>query len=739
MSGDLNTDAQVLGRIPPGLRTRTPSPGRGLLTASVIAASFAFAGATLADTGDVGVAQLTAPSIKVVSNGKEYTTLSSQYSDIVVKLRIQLDAEVSGRVKSWSAWPEIYGKQAGLYGLQWIEFKASGKTVSYPFGNRPKKVDRTETMRIEQADYADLVIDGCNRLAENLRSSGMSDAAIFSSDYDVEIGVWGGLQYEMTGLDNIIDLPVEAVLNPTFKVKCEKTKIGPVTVGLLKEVQSASLEAEVKKGFTGDCKLEFSGSITTKKANEEVEFRYAGDSGNESALHKVTTGDNKSVSFKHDYKLPKNAAPSGKIRMVGVSSYFTSNWANYEIDCAANTGSDTVTTLLPPKATILEISVIGETLVGDRHSCPSKIRYRGLLEGRGPGQGAVSLLANLTNTETRLYEFEQDEKQFIAMAHDLVWDAASLAELGYQQSVDFKMNVTNSANEIVDTASVKKTFSCKPLISTAKVTAEVSRTAKTGGAYICPVRYKLRGLLQAGASVSGQVVMNAGETVIGPVPFSVENGKLKPFGPIELNLSWKGVGLTGSSPQQAVDLEILVSGGPGGVLLKSGTEKKIFHCAKMEEVALGGGSRDGSTAGPAKMPGNAIGGAGRMTTGKPKPTHSQQAMGGVKVLQQVPGFAILSPKGSAKKGEIRLSGGKPKTAYLLTYYRKANGGYLPLRSAGLPKKMTGTSAKFKLRALKGGRHWRLEVCPSGQRTKTACKTSDFQLPLVAGPAKMKKK
>jgi hypothetical protein len=94
-----------------------------------------------------------------------------------------------------------------------------------------------------------------------------------------------------------------------------------------------------------------------------------------------------------------------------------------------------------------------------------------------------------------------------------------------------------------------------------------------------------------------------------------------------------------------------------------------------------------------------------------------------------PALAIMAPKGTVRRGEIRLTGGPANATYELTFYRKIYSSYQKASGAGLPNQMTGLSASFDLGALDGARQWRLEVCPvmDGQGS---CKTSDFRVPVI---------
>ena len=109
----------------------------------------------------------------------------------------------------------------------------------------------------------------------------------------------------------------------------------------------------------------------------------------------------------------------------------------------------------------------------------------------------------------------------------------------------------------------------------------------------------------------------------------------------------------------------------------------------------------------------------------------RQTVAACKIVVVSTAFDILAPKGQVREGRIQLSGGAANAKYDLHFYRGDKGGFKRVRSAQLPRQMTGRTATFNLKALSGGLDWRIEVCPAGtpagKAGKTACKTSDFRI------------
>ena len=539
------------------------------LATTMIVTAVGFPGVVAADSVSVEVTDVTAPTLEVENDGKNYTALSGAGGDIAVDLHLKMDAGLSGKVKFWRIWPELNAQKFG----------DSVKSKSYAIGDRPKTVDRVETISIKPADYAKVAVQACNSHAKQLRIQGKGNAAIFASDYNIWISVTAGWQYEMTGVPSL-QPPQEAQLNPAVEVICKKTAmmIGEPAAQVAL-VKSASLEAGTQNALLGGCSLKLFGSIETNQPNRLVKFRYADETGKKSDVKSVLTGSTKTVDFSHDYDLPKNGgALSGKVRMEGVGTDFVSDWAPYEANC--NSGPDDLMTELPPKATIIQTSIIDEVVVGSRYVCPSQIRYRGVVEGRGPAKGAAALLADGKSVNFKLHDLKMGDKQYLTTGYDLDWGLAQIAQYGAQQSVEFRMNVTNASNQVVDTVSKTVTFSCKPVISSLSVTASVEERALVDGGFFCPMTYKIGGSVQAAGATVVKAVLRADGKEVASIPLSLKKGDDRSLIPVALDLSWLGVQPTSNGLLQQVPLELSLFG-PGNTKFASDSKTQLFQCQRV--------------------------------------------------------------------------------------------------------------------------------------------------------------
>ena len=432
-----------------GAGRRNASARHGLLTAAVLAGSVGFAGTAAADSGNVFVQWLNAPPIKVASLGSEYTEVAGSPAPILGSLMVELDAGASGRVKSFEAWPKL-----SMVEGTWHDFWDHSHSESYGLP-RPKTVRTGVGLNIPKSDYADFMVSACNFHADRLRQQGLSNSEIFGQDRQYKIRVGGGLEYEMSGLANVVPIPEEVHSwnsLPAVTLTCQRDdSLDPPTASV---VSQAILVAQAARGATGGgkCELQLTGSIITQQPNLDVTFVYVDDKGQQSDLKSVVTEADGDVGFKHDYPL-SDGIKSGKIRIVGQSHPFTSNWAAFESDCVGP--AQDVAAVLPPKAESLKFFerdvVMHRGLV-----CPAQIVVVGTLKGRGKLTGGVALFAAGLPKALAQYNIDNDEEFYIKGEHTLSWGPTQA-----QQTVTFAINVTNTSGAIVDQLEKTEHFACR--------------------------------------------------------------------------------------------------------------------------------------------------------------------------------------------------------------------------------------------------------------------------------------
>jgi hypothetical protein len=419
-----------------------------LVAAAVAGAAFAFAGTAAADIGNVGVQWLNAPPITVESDGGKYTEVVNSAAPIQGSMMVGIDAGASGRVKSWEGWPML-----GLGEHAWENFWDYGYTESYGLP-RPKVVSTAFPFSIPRSAYANFMVSACNSHADALRSQGRSNSEIFGQDRQYQIAVHGGLEYENSGIAGT-PLPQEVRGWESYRkvtLICQRDDgLDPPAASV---VSQAILVAQAARGTTGGgkCELQLSGSIIGETPNLDVTFVYVDDKGKQSDLKKVTTEADGDIGFKHDYPL-SDGIESGKIRIVGQSHPFTSNWAAFESDCVGP--AQDVATVLPPKAESLKFFE-HDVVMHRGLLCPAQIVVVGTLKGRGKLTGGVALLAAGLPKALAQYSIENDEEFHIEGEHTLSWGPTQA-----QQTVKFAMNVTNTSGAIVEQLEKTEHFACR--------------------------------------------------------------------------------------------------------------------------------------------------------------------------------------------------------------------------------------------------------------------------------------
>ncbi|NIA69590.1 hypothetical protein HBA54_13395 [Pelagibius litoralis] len=401
-----------------------------------------------------------------------------------------------------------------------------------------------------------------------------------------------------------------------------------------------------------------------------------------------------------------------------------------------------------PKTVKLVVVPQGTVVQGD-YVCPAEVRMiAGVVSGKDPLSGKVVYFVDALLNDEKDFSLGASQQQGVIVEHPLDWSGGgngllAKADAGNgdspagdgdsppEQKLNFKVKVLNQLGFEIGAAQQMKTFACKK-IATAGLddgapgglatalppkpnvfSVPVGEIQHNGN--FCPARIQIYGTLKGRGAFAGSagLVMNTATVLTKGV--SIDDKETVNVAGV-FDLTWK------DSETQLLEF---------GIDLANANDDKVdsvyktinLECRKPGVVGIGQG-------------------AGGYSSAKPKPTNSQQAgkpaaVGGL-MLPQAPAFAIQAPKGNIKSGQIQLSGGKAGAKYVLRFYRKAGNGFKLIRSAKLPRAMTGPNASFDVKALTGGRNWRLEVCAAGQKGKKACKTTDFQLPLSKAPAGVKK-
>lgn len=458
--------------------------------------------------------------------------------------------------------------------------------------------------------------------------------------------------------------------------------------------------------------------------SQEKEFDFA-----------VTENENLSFVFEPEVRW-SNVPTSGdappkqtmdlSFRVVKTGGVVASVERSLEVQCEAVTVANLAISFDPPKATGLAAVAKADEVFLQGHICPASISIGGVFKGQGSASGTAVLTANGVVKAEMPYSVEDGQTMSIAAEHDLNW--ANVQD-PVQNNVSLALRLYDADGGEVDALTKGQTFECrkytpgsqvdgapdgvvsvlppKPIKLIFVVDKEVQYQD-----LVCPVAVTVIGRVEGRGKVSGTITLGAAGDQILEKPFSFEDDETQNFVG-EYGLYWD----VETATERDVAFTMFVHNALGeqvGAL----QQMKTFECQSY---------RDGRRV------------VSGLSTGEPTTPTAQQgrtpAATGRFALQTGPAFAIQAPKGRVRQGQIQLSGGPANAKYDLRFYRKTEGGYRSLRSAQLPRQMTGRTATFNLKALSGSRDWRIEVCPAGSKAKTACKTSDFRIARIGAAGK----
>jgi hypothetical protein len=410
------------------LTTKTPLESLALL----FLFTFIWPHTAYADLAKATVSNVITKKIEIASNGQEYTIANPNNLALALAadVHVQIDAEFSGRVRSWSTWLQIHSLvNPNRFDVRFKDYK---KYTSYPAGHRPKTVNRTEHLSIPQSAYEDLFIAQCNILANDLRSQGLSNKQIFSQNRIIPIDVHALLETDISGLGTHFvgpephDKRVDIVCKKWQGAAIPTTSGGLVAEETIYVVTQSSLTILPQSTLGGACNVTLSGVMQTLKPNAPVSFKYRHMDGHngvikDSQIYHVTTDLAKTAMFSHQFDIPHKEGKDehGTIQIIGLSPEFNTKKKLYELSCG-KPGVSAVTTNLGPQAEMYYL--IQERANFGNQSCPIKVRFVGTVKTNGARQGKAIFVGNQYLSPAFNFDLaEQAQQQFIA-DRTINWD-----------------------------------------------------------------------------------------------------------------------------------------------------------------------------------------------------------------------------------------------------------------------------------------------------------------------------
>ena len=109
-----------------------------------------------------------------------------------------IDAGGLARIKSWQIYPRLStGGQAGLGGIATLYLTDYKVSKSYPVGDRPTSVHRTEGMSYPASAVSDFATQVCNRNMQNLVvDEGLTEHQVFAEERVLTVSLESGLSFE---------------------------------------------------------------------------------------------------------------------------------------------------------------------------------------------------------------------------------------------------------------------------------------------------------------------------------------------------------------------------------------------------------------------------------------------------------------------------------------------------------------------------------------------------------------
>jgi len=118
---------------------------------------------------------------------------------LFAEIQVVVDAEVSGRVKSWKAWLALRTEDE-----PWIEFKDSATKKSYD-RPRPKVVNELTSAGVPHMSLSPVMVGFCNDMKHALRRQGMSDEEVFSQDRTILIAIALENSFDTSGIGDSLE------------------------------------------------------------------------------------------------------------------------------------------------------------------------------------------------------------------------------------------------------------------------------------------------------------------------------------------------------------------------------------------------------------------------------------------------------------------------------------------------------------------------------------------------------
>ena len=351
--------------------------------------------------GLLSIPQLAGADPVNISTGS--MTIGSDGTQYVIKhfgalsANVELDAGVEGRLKNWTAFFKLRTEE-----VPWDYFEESkSPNQHYKWIDNINAVEKTVPLELPALSFTTYVVNKCNGMANDLRQSGLGDAAIFGVDRNIDISVIEHFDFTIYSESGFGTENYNYGQAADFTVTCGKWAGAVIPTGVTglspaaPVVLGSWLFAEETSLPNGYCKIKLNGTFKASQPGLEVEFHYEDNTGLKSDKKTETANANADAAFSHVYGVPYSAAGpvNGWIKIVGDSHEFQSQPINYEMDCAqAGKGQTQFGLVQPPKIKVDYVKTENFLMLADKRVCPMKATVYGIVSTHGtPFDGNAAL------------------------------------------------------------------------------------------------------------------------------------------------------------------------------------------------------------------------------------------------------------------------------------------------------------------------------------------------------------
>lgn len=251
------------------------------------------------------------PKVEVANNGSSYTGVTGIGYGWEAEFKI--DSGIIGKIKSWKVWPVIQANGLSAYSL---DLYAASK--SYSVGNRPKHVHKTVGEIFPDVAIKNYALQVCNLHRTLLNNQGHPDSYVFGNEHKIAITVSGGLSFDVTQGDTIIE-----AFQTHSEIVCKKwqgaaiPQAGNLKMKTVMQVTKAKLSiSPAYNNLTADCPVtvplvaEFEATMPGT-----LQFRFVSAQGKiSSTYHATVTGQTNGIyktKYEKQISVPLPQTPAG--------------------------------------------------------------------------------------------------------------------------------------------------------------------------------------------------------------------------------------------------------------------------------------------------------------------------------------------------------------------------------------------------------------------------------------------